>query len=67
MSEVKPKFSPKVQAIWDECGTYVETINPDASAKELEFFVDELIKRLVRFIVVESIEEVLKEKGYINE
>jgi len=43
MSEVKPKFAPRVQAIWDECGTYVDSINPEQAAGEIEYFVQELI------------------------
>ena len=47
LNEVKPKFPPKVQAIWDECGTYIESINAVVAADELEFFVEKLFEKLV--------------------
>ena len=25
-NEIKPKFPPKVQAIWEDCGTYVASM-----------------------------------------
>lgn len=48
MSEIKPKFPPRVQAIWEDCGTYIETgfHTNEASAKELEFFVDVLLESI---------------------
>lgn len=71
MSEVKPEFAPKVKAIWDECGIYVESINSTAANREIEFFA----KCLVDAIAAEfedsdgSFEprELLEHLGYINE
>jgi len=68
MSEVKPKFAPRVQAIWDDCGTYVDSINPDVAVGEIEFFINELL-----FDIANSSDDFyqfrafLINKGYINE
>ena len=40
MNEIKPKFPPKVQAIWDACGTHVTSLEYEQGAKEIEFFVE---------------------------
>ena len=29
MNELKPKFPPKVQAIWDDCGTHVTSMEAE--------------------------------------
>lgn len=68
MSEVKPKFAPKVQEVWNDCETYVDSINPEAAAAEIEFFVNELL-----FDITNSMDDFYKfrafliRKGYINE
>lgn len=73
MSEVKPKFAPAVQAIWGDCGTYVDvdSINPNASANELEFFVEQLIEEIIISVSKSDgsmrVKEILIEKGYIDE
>ena len=43
MNEIKPKFPPKVQAIWDDCGTHVTSVEAEQGAKEIEFFVRKLV------------------------
>ena len=72
LNEVKPKFPPKVQAIWDDCGTYIESINAVVAADELEFFVEKLIESLVMDYDntvwgKSTLIEFLARKGYINE
>jgi len=68
MSEVKPKFAPRVQAIWDECGTYVDSINPEVAAGELEYFVQQLIQSVCKeFFPSVQAEELLTYEGYVNE
>ena len=42
-NEIKPKFPPKVQAIWDDCGTHVTSMEAEQGAKEIEFLVEKLI------------------------
>lgn len=60
MSEIKPNFAPVIQSIWDDCGTHVEGgANTEEAAKEIEFFVNELVKTLAI--------TALKNLGYINE
>lgn len=72
LNEVKPKFPPKVQAIWDDCGTHVTSMEAEIGAKELEHFVEYLID----WIVVEcsnswheyhTLRSKLISKGYGNE
>ena len=45
-NEIKPKFPPKVQVIWDYCGTHVTSMEAEQGAKEIEFFVESLIEAL---------------------
>lgn len=70
MNEIKPKFTGKVQQIWDDCGTHVTSMEAEQGAKEIEFFVETLLET-----VVEShryadgsmtLEEILVEEGYLN-
>ena len=35
-NEIKPKFPPKVQQIWDDCGTHVTSMEAEQGAKEIE-------------------------------
>lgn len=71
MSEVKPKFAPAVQAVWNNCLTYVDSINPEVAASELEFFVNDLVETLIEAYRHAdgsmALEEVLVEEGYVNE
>lgn len=72
LTEIKPKFPPKVQQIWDDCGTYIESINAVVAADELEFFVEKLIESLVvdydnTVWGKSTLIEFLAKKGYINE
>lgn len=67
LNEVKPKFPPKVQAIWDDCGTYIESINAVVAAGELEFFVEKLVENLVEdYLNSDSFDliDVLQRNGY---
>ena len=32
-NEIKPKFPPKVQQIWDDCGTHVASMEAEQGAK----------------------------------
>ena len=69
-NEIKPKFSPKVQAIWDDCGTHVTSMEAEQGAKEIEFFVESLIESIELSLVYrdrgETIEQALVREGYLN-
>lgn len=72
LNEVKPKFAPKVQAIWDDCGTHVTSMEANIAAKEIEFFVEKLVVALVEdydhsFWGECPLIEFLARKGYVNE
>ena len=47
-NEIKPKFPPKVQQIWDDCGTHVASMEAEQGAKEIEFFVEKMFEKLVK-------------------
>ena len=70
-NEIKPKFPPKVQAIWDECGTFVTSMEAEQGAKEIEFFVERMIQSVVEY--VDEFDdafwhkEQFIQKGYFNE
>lgn len=70
LTEVKPKFPPKVQAIWDDCGTFVTSLEYEQGAKEIEFFVDSLLETVIESYRYAdgsmTLEEVLIEEGYLN-
>ena len=72
MNEIKPKFPPKVQAIWQDCGTHVTSMEAEQGAKEIEFFVEKLIESFVKDYDntvwgKTTLIEFLARKGYINE
>ena len=72
MIEIKPKFSPKVQAIWDDCGTHVTSMEAEQGAKEIEFFVEKLLESFVKDYDntvwgKSTLIEFLARKGYIYE
>ena len=72
MNEIKPKFPPKVQAIWNDCGTHVTSMEYEQGAKEIEFFVEKLIESFVKeydntIWGKNTLIEFLSRKGYINE
>ena len=48
MNEIKPKFPPKVQAIWEDCGTHLTSMEAEQGAKEIEFFVEKLLESFVK-------------------
>ena len=71
-NEIKPKFPPKVQQIWDDCGTFVTSMEAEQGAKEIEFFVEKLIESFVKDYDntvwgKTTLIEFLARKGYINE
>ena len=70
MNEIKPKFPPKVQAIWEDCGTHVTSMEAEQGAKEIEFFVQTLLKNVVQSHELanwkEDLIEILEEEGYLN-
>ena len=69
-NEIKPKFPPKVQQIWDDCGTHVTSMEAEQGAKEIEFFVENLIHsirlNLEENLSDESIEQTLTREGYLS-
>ena len=69
-NEIKPKFPPKVQAIWDDCSTHVTSMEAEQGAKEIEFFVQTLLKNVVQSHELanwkEDLIEILEEEGYLN-
>ena len=72
LTEIKPKFPPKVQQIWDDCGTFVTSLEHEKGAKELEFFVEKLLEAFVKDYDntvwgKTTLIEFLARKGYINE
>ena len=66
-NEIKPKFPPKVQAIWDYCGTHVTSMEAEQEAKEIEFLVEKLIHsirlNLEENLSDESVEQNLTREG----
>ena len=71
-NEIKPKFPPKVQAIWDDCGTHVTSMEAEQGAKEIEFFVENLLEFFVKDYDntvwgKSTLIEFLARKGYIYE
>ena len=70
MNEIKPKFPPKVQQIWDDCGTHVTSMEAGQGAKEIEFFVEALLETVVESYRYTdgsiTLEELLVEEGYLN-
>ena len=69
-NEIKPKFPPKVQQIWDDCGTHVTSMEAAQGAKEIEFFVEALLETVVESYRYTdgsiTLEELLVEEGYLN-
>ena len=71
-NEIKPKFPPKVQAIWDDCGMHVASMEAEQGAKEIEFFVEKLLESFVKDYDhtvwgKSTLIEFLARKGYIYE
>jgi hypothetical protein len=72
LTEIKPKFPPKVQQIWDDCGTHVTSMEAEQGAKEIEFFVEKLLESFVKDYDntvwgKSTLIEFLALKGYIYE
>ena len=70
LTEIKPKFPPKVQQIWDGCGTFVTSLEYEQGAKEIEFFVEALLETVLESYRYDdgyrTLEEVLVEEGYLD-
>ena len=70
LTEIKPKFPPKVQQIWDDCGTHVTSLEHEQGAKEIEFFVEKLIENIELDMVFrdrgEKIKQALLRNGYLS-
>ena len=71
-NEIKPEFPPKVQQIWDDCGTHVTSMEAEQGAKEIEFFVEKLLESFVKDYDhtvwgKSTLIEFLARKGYIYE
>ena len=73
MNEIKPKFPPKVQAIWDDCGTHVTSMEAEQGSKEIEFFVGELLRHIsvdcnfAEYYSYDALRKKLVSEGYIHE
>ena len=69
-NEIKPKFPPKVQQVWNDCGTFVTSMEAEQGAKEIEFFVESLIESIELSLVYrdrgDTIEQALVREGYLN-
>ena len=70
LTEIKPKFPPKVQQIWDGCGTFVTSLEHEQGDKEIEFFVEALLEAVLESYRYADgsmpLEEVLVEEGYLS-
>ena len=68
-NEVLPDFAPAVQDTWKDCGVYITSQEPKVAAKELEYFVQCLVKRvgdaLDDYSLV-TVNEKLQELGYLK-
>lgn len=68
-NEVKPKFAPAVQGVWKDCGIYITSLEPVVAAKELEHFVQCLVKRIGDALddySLVTVNEKLQELGYLK-
>ena len=51
MAILTPKFyNKKVAALADRCGLVIDTENSDATALEIDFFMDKLIDEMVKIV-----------------
>ena len=70
LTEIKPKFPPKIQQIWDDCGTHVTSLEHEQGDKEIEFFVEALLEAVLESYRYADgsmpLEEVLVEEGYLS-
>ena len=73
MNEIKPKFPPKVQQVWNDCGTFVTSMEAEQGAKEIEFFVGELLRHIsvdcnfAEYYSYDALRKKLVSEGYIHE
>lgn len=72
-NEIKPKFPPKVQQVWNDCGTFVTSMEAEQGAKEIEFFVGELLRHIsvdcnfAEYYSYDALRKKLVSEGYIHE
>lgn len=69
LTEIKPKFPPKVQQIWKDCGTHVTSVEAEQGAKEIEFFVQKLLLSILEDcqydISGDDVIGILHKRGYL--
>lgn len=69
-NEVLPEFAPAVQDTWEDCGVYITSQEPKVAAKEIEYFVQCLVKRIGDALEDHSLvtlsNETLQELGYLK-
>lgn len=63
MAHITPSFPGAICRVWSDTGCCVYAVDPDTSEKEVEFFVEYLVKQIGRDFDIS--EEELKEKGYL--
>ena len=70
LTEIKPNLPPKVQQIWDDCGTHVTSLEHEQGDKEIEFFVEALLEAVLESYRYADgsmpLEEVFVEEGYLS-
>lgn len=65
----EPNMGSVIDKIWEECGTSVYCVNVYAAEKEIEFFVEKLMKRVaedLEKVGVDGVYETMKMIGYIK-
>lgn len=68
-NEVLPTFAPEVQKVWEDCGVYITSQEPEVAAKEIEYFVQCLVKRIgdaLEDYSLVTVNETLQELGYLK-
>ena len=68
-NEVKPTFSPEVQTVqtaWEDYKVYVTSLEPAVAAKETEYFIGNLIERIIEDLCKLEVEDLLKKLGYLK-
>lgn len=68
--EIKPKLALAIKAVWDDCGTSVWTMNAEASAAEIEFFLNKLVRQIgsdLEDVGVSGSMATLKMLGYLRD
>ena len=66
-NEVLPTFAPEVQKVWEDCVTSITSQEVTVAEKELEYFVQCLVKRIGDALddySLVTVNEKLQELGY---